>query len=380
MFNSWRLLQIASLPALLAACAAPAAQHPITPPLRPSTASESIRIGPASPDLQEPDEASADVTPGGQLRPDIRDFAEKLAAEKGLPRDRLVSALSTARFSPTVARLIAPAPGKKVVRSWTVYRSRVVEPKRIGWGVSFWHENQALLTRASQRFGVPSTIIAAIIGVETLYGRNMGSFRVIDALTTLGFDYPDPAKPERAAMFRDQLADFLILSIGQQRVDINTSGSFAGAIGMPQFMPGSIMRYAIDGDGDGHIDLTDSVDDAVMSVGNFLMQHGWQRGLPVFAPITLSPAAQSMADGGLAPKTDWNRLHAAGATASPADANAPWMAHPLGVIDLPDDQYGTAQYRTATENFFALTQYNRSYFYAASVADLAAAISRRINE
>jgi membrane-bound lytic murein transglycosylase B len=380
MFNSWRLLQLASLPALLAACAAPAAQHSPTAPPRIPSASESIRIGPAGPDLSGLDGETSELTPGGALRPDIRDFVEKLADEKGLSRDRLVSALSTARFSPTVARLIAPTAGKKVVRSWTVYRSRVVEPKRIGWGVNFWQENQSVLSRASQRFGVPSSIIVAIIGVETLYGRNMGSFRVIDALTTLAFDYPDPGKPERAAMFRDQLADFLILSIGQQRVDINSSGSFAGAIGMPQFMPGSIMRYAVDGDGDGHIDLTDSVDDAVMSVGNFLMQHGWQRGLPVFAPITLSPAAQTLADGGLTPTVDWNRLHGAGATLAPADAQSAWMERPLGVIDLPDDQDGTAQYRTATENFFAITQYNRSYFYAASVADLAGAISRRMDQ
>jgi membrane-bound lytic murein transglycosylase B len=327
------------------------------------------------------DDQSAVLTPSGQMRPEVLAYAQQLAGERGLPADRVTSALSDARYSATVARLITPAPGKKVSRSWITYRSRVVEPKRIAWGATFWEENRPTLERAAQRFGVPASIIVSIIGVETLYGRNMGSFRVLDALATLGFDYPDPSKPERAQMFLGQLGDFLTLTL-QGKLDLQTRGSYAGAIGMPQFMPGSIMRYAIDGDGDGRIDLADSPTDAIMSVGNFLMEHGWQRGLPVFAPVVLPANPADLVDGGLSPLRTWPQLQTAGAMAAPMASRtadiADWQQGPLGVIDLPEESAGTAQYRTATPNFFALTQYNRSYFYATSVADLAAAIQEKV--
>jgi len=205
----------------------------------------------------------------------------------------------------------------------------------------------------------------------------MGSFSVLDALTTLAFDYPDPNKPERAEMFRGQLADFITLSL-QDKLDMNAKGSYAGAIGMPQFMPGSIMRYAVDGDGDGHIRLNSSVNDAVMSVGNFLVEHGWLRGLPVFAPVLLPADPSALATGGLTPTQTWRTLQAAGARVSAGASTESWQDRPLGVVDLVEEARGTVQYRTATPNFFALTQYNRSYFYATAVADLAAELETRM--
>ncbi|WP_420042416.1 lytic murein transglycosylase B [Bordetella genomosp. 9] len=387
--------------ALLAGCST--AQHspgasalaagPNAPaPSVPDASVPRIRIGPppdqgaASTIGSEGDAAAADeqrsavTTPDGRMRPDVQAFIQQLATERGLPASQLSGALADARFSPTVARLIAPAPGRKISRSWLTYRSRVVEPKRIGWGMAFWQENADTLELAQQRYGVPASIIVAIIGVETLYGRNMGSFRVLDALSTLAFDYPDPNKPERAQMFQGQLADFLTLVL-QGKLSLQTLGSYAGAIGMPQFMPGSIMRYAVDGDADGHIDLANSPRDAILSVGNFLMQHGWERGRPIFAPVALPADAARLVDGGLAPTRTWPQLQAAGATAIPspmATGDVSWQSGMLGVIDLPEESAGTAEYRTATVNFFAVTQYNRSYFYAASVADLAAAIQARM--
>ena len=193
--------------------------------------------------------------------------------------------------------------------------------------MEFYNENRDLLNQAAQRFGVPAPIIASIIGVETLYGRNMGNFRVLDALTTLAFDYPDPDKPERAAMFRGQLGDFLTL-VMQGKLDLETRGSYAGAIGMPQFMPGSIMRYAVDGDDSGHIDLTNSTRDAILSVGSFLAQHGWQRGVPVFAPVTLPADPSALVDGGLVPKQSWNTISAAGGRLQPGASAVGWSAHP----------------------------------------------------
>ncbi len=383
MFICRRILQLATLPVLLAGCSttAPTATPPSQPAPVASASAGAVRIGPAmpAPPSAGEDGGPATLTAGGALRPEVRAFAESLAAERQLPLPPLLAALEGARYNATVARLILPsgASGKKVWRSWLTYRSRFVEPKRIGWGAQFYEENRALLNQAAQRFGVPAPIIASIIGVETLYGRNMGNFRVLDALATLAFDYPDPARPERAEMFRGQLADFLTL-VERGKLDLDTAGSYAGAIGMPQFMPGSIMRYAVDGDDNGHIDLSGNTYDAIMSVGSFLAQHGWQRGLPVFAPVALPPDPAPLADGGLVPRQTWESLHAAGATLLPGASAAGWSEQPLGVVDLVEEARGTAQYRVGTPNFFALTQYNRSYFYATAVADLAKEIEMRV--
>jgi membrane-bound lytic murein transglycosylase B len=383
MFICRRLLQLGTLSALLAGCSttAPTAPNSLAAQPAAATANTAIRIGPSTPTpgSELPDDAPATLTATGALRPEVRSFVEELAAERQLPLNPMVKALESSRYNATVSRLIAPAPpGKKIWRSWLTYRSRFVEPKRIGWGVDFYNENRDLLNQASQRFGVPAPIIASIIGVETLYGRNMGNFRVLDALATLAFDYPDPNKPERATMFRGQLADFLTL-VMKDKLDLETQGSYAGAIGMPQFMPTSIMHYAVDGDENGHIDLTNNTQDAIMSVGSFLAQHGWQRGLPVFAPVALPADPTALVDGGLEPKQSWATLSAAGARLQPGASATGWGSQPLGVVDLVEEARGTAQYRVGTPNFFALTKYNRSYFYATSVADLATEIEARVN-
>jgi membrane-bound lytic murein transglycosylase B len=384
MFICRRILQLGALSALLAGCSTTTPTAAPSSSLTSQTAQASgtapIRIGPSTPTPgpELADDAPATLTPSGALRPDVRTFVETLAAERQLPLAPMVSALESSRYNATVARLIAPSPpGKKVWRSWLTYRSRFVEPKRIAWGVEFYNENRDLLNQAAQRFGVPAPIIASIIGVETLYGRNMGNFRVLDALATLAFDYPDPAKPERATMFRTQLADFLTL-VMNDKLELETKGSYAGAIGMPQFMPTSVMHYAVDGDGNGHIDLTNNTRDAIMSVGSFLAQHGWQRGLPVFAPVALPPDPTSLVDGGLEPKQSWSTLTAAGSRLQPGASSDGWISQPLGVVDLVEEARGTAQYRVGTPNFFALTKYNRSYFYATSVADLATEIEARV--
>nr|WP_315845740.1 lytic murein transglycosylase B [uncultured Achromobacter sp.] len=382
MFICRRLLQLGTLSALLAGCSttAPTAPNSLAAQPAAATANTAIRIGPSTPTpgSELPDDAPATLTATGALRPEVRSFVEELAAERQLPLNPMVKALESSRYNATVSRLIAPSPpGKKIWRSWLTYRSRFVEPKRIGWGVDFYNENRDLLNQAAQRFGVPAPIIASIIGVETLYGRNMGNFRVLDALATLAFDYPDPNKPERATMFRGQLADFLTL-VMKDKLDLETRGSYAGAIGMPQFMPTSIMHYAVDGDENGHIDLTNNTQDAIMSVGSFLAQHGWQRGLPVFAPVALPPDPTALVDGGLEPKQSWATLSAAGARLQPGASATGWGSQPLGVVDLVEEARGTAQYRVGTPNFFALTKYNRSYFYATSVADLASEIEARV--
>jgi len=317
------------------------------------------------------------------IAPDaLQTYARHIAAERDLPAADVAALLQDARSNPTVARLIA-ATGmpRQTPRAWPLYRQRFVEPIRIRAGVAFWRAHQAALAQAQARYGVPAAVIVAIIGVETLYGRQTGDFRVLDTLATLAFHHPEPQRPDRVQLFRDQLADLIELHIAGQLDATTLHGSFAGAIGVPQFMPGSIRRYAVDGDGDGRIDLHGSAADIVMSVANFLREHGWLPGLPVFAPVLLPEQPAALVTGGLTATHDWPQLQAAGARVQDASIEARWQQVPLGVIDLVDARTELVQteYRVATPNFFALTQYNRSYFYAAAVADLAAALQNRMD-
>jgi len=310
-------------------------------------------------------------------RATMQRFGVELAAQRQLAEPKVLQLLDEARYNPTVARIVAPvAPGQtRAPRSWATYRGRVVEPIRIAQGQAFMQQYAAELDRASARYGVPQNVIAAIIGVETLYGKSQGTFRVLDSLATLGFDYPDAARPDRAEMFRGQLADLIELDL-TGRVDARTlKGSFAGAVGIPQFMPGSIKRFAVSARGAQEINLSSNMADAIASVANFLVEHGWQRGLPIFVPVRLPASADKLVDGGLKPTLDWPQLQAAGAKLAPGAKDAPWMRAALGIIDLPEETAGTVELRTATQNFFTITLYNRSYFYAASVADLAAALA-----
>jgi membrane-bound lytic murein transglycosylase B len=309
----------------------------------------------------------------------LRAFGVELAANRKLSEADVLKLIEQVRYNPTVVRIVTPpAVGQpRVPRSWANYRGRFVEPIRINQGKAFMTQYAAQLNRTAERYGVPQTIIAAIIGVETLYGKSQGTFRVLDALASLGFDYPDPKRPDRAAMFRGQFADLIELDLAGRLDALSVKGSYAGAIGIPQFMPGSIKRFAVSADGGQQIDLSNNMADAIASVANFLVEHGWQRGLPVFAPVVLPDSADKLVDGGLVPNLDWPQLRAAGAKLAPGAQETAWSRAPLGVIDLPEERAGRVELRTATQNFFALTQYNRSYFYAASVADLAKELETR---
>ena len=360
MFKPVGFLQ-AALVALLTACSA-------TPATRQATEAPSAATGP-TPNTTLP----APGEPAAALDADEKTYARQIAQTRQIPISHVEQRLSQARYNARVAELISPAKTARIRRSWPVYRQRVVEPVRIRAGVRFWQEHQATLEHTARQYGVPASVIVAIIGVETVYGRHTGGFPVLDTLYTLSFRHPEPARPERVQMFREQLADLIELDYAGQLDAAQVRGSFAGAMGLPQFMPGSLMRYAVDGDGDKRIDLHGSVADAVASVANFLIEHGWQPGLPVFAPVQLPANPGELVAGGLAPTLTWQELQAAHA-ATGAAPGAAWQAHKLGVIDLVDEPRQRVEYRTATPNFFAITHYNRSYFYAASVADLAQAL------
>lgn len=387
MLCTRRLLQLGLLATLLSGCTTPPSgtgqtsatgQPPTTS--TPSNANASnASIGAAKTPASTTgrfDPVSRPQTESAR-RATMQRFGVELAAQRQLTEQKVLQLLDEARYNPTVARIVAPvAPGQtRAPRSWATYRGRVVEPIRVAQGQAFMQQYAAELDRASARYGVPQNIIAAIIGVETLYGKSQGTFRVLDSLATLGFDYPDAARPDRAEMFRGQLADLIELDL-TGRVDARTlKGSFAGAVGIPQFMPGSIKRFAVSARGAQEINLSSNMADAIASVANFLVEHGWQRGLPIFVPVRLPASADKLVDGGLKPTLDWPQLQAAGAKLAPGAKDAPWMRAALGIIDLPEETAGTVELRTATQNFFTITLYNRSYFYATSVADLATALA-----
>ncbi|SUA60081.1 Membrane-bound lytic murein transglycosylase B precursor [Oligella urethralis] len=298
------------------------------------------------------------------------EFIQEVAERYQIPQQHVSNLVHSAQINAQTQRLMAPSSKGRVKRSWTTYRNRVMDPIRVRGGQGFMQRNASTLRQVEQHYGVPKEIIGSIIGVETVYGKYMGDFRLLDALYTLGFYHPDPNRPDRHQSFRNQLAALIKLDHQGKLSAQSELGSFAGATGLPQFMPISIMHFAVDGDGDGRIDLRHSEVDAIHSVANFLVKHGWQRGMPVFAPASLPSNPAAVEGKGLEPTLTWQELQAQGSTSKVA--NATWQnGRVLGVINLMDETSGRNEYRIATQNFFAITKYNNSYFYAASVADFA---------
>ena len=294
-------------------------------------------------------------------REDVRAFAAEMAQAHGFSAARLLALFG--RLSPNAAVLKAIAPPTEPARrSWQDYRARFVEPRRIQAGRRFWQQHAAALAKARAVFGVPEEIIVAIIGVESFYGREPGRFSAFQALATLAFDYPP-----RAELFRQELEELLLLARQEKRSPLAYRGSYAGALGLPQFLPSSIRHLGVDFDGDGDIDVIDSPWDAIGSVANFLHQHGWQEDGPISVPGTVAGDPAFLLAEGIKPQRLPAEMEAFGVQAE----NAP--AQPAALIDLPTPD-AQVEYRLGFRNFYALTRYNRSNFYAAAVADLAAAI------
>lgn len=305
-------------------------------------------------------------------RADVQAFIEEMVSEQNYNRAALVRAFAAARFQPRIIEamqrpLLAPP-------KWYEYAPPLVSRARVDGGLAYWDAHAADLARAEERFGVPPEIIVAIIGIETTYGRNTGNHRAIDALATLAFDYP-----RRAAFFRGELKQFLLLA-REQNVDPTVpKGSFAGALGVPQFMPGSYREFAIDFDGDGHVDLWTSPADIVGSVGSYLARHDWQRGQPVLLPAAIAednlPAVQRRLDGGISERRSAEAWSVDGVAAS----GAPWnlAPDPVALLMLEErdaDGVEGASYWIACHNFYVLTRYNRSRLYATAVHELATLI------
>lgn len=323
-----------------------------------------------------------------EKKPDsLAPFLEKVSQDHGIPLKDLQLAFDDAKTIPSIKKLVMPPP-VGFQKNWKVYRSRFVEPKRLAAGQQFWKKHRTFIDATANKTGVPAEVIVSIIGVETIYGKHMGGFSVRDTLITLGFDYPNtPNRSSRETLFKNQLEDLILLCRAENREAtpfkkcLNQLGSYAGAIGLPQFMPGSIRRFAVDGNNDGRIDLRNSPEDAIASVANFLKAHGWVTGEPIYLDIQSNEEvidlAKKLADGEPKAKLklgDLTKDQMILKTELPDTT-------PSLVVDLPspDGNGGTeVKYVVGLRNFIAICDYNRSFFYAQSVAEFAQALRGEI--
>ena len=311
-------------------------------------------------------------------RAEALQWAEEAASRLDLPAPWVRQHIGQARRIPLIEQLVLPAPSP-TVKNWAAYRSRFIEPRRIEAGVAFWQRHQATLTRAEQTYGVPASIIVGILGVETLYGQHMGNFRILDALATLSFDFPQahPRARERQAFFRGELEHFLRMAQRSGADPQSWRGSYAGAMGMPQFMPSSWSHFAVDFDSDGRIDLWNSTADAIGSVANYFQAFQWKTGLPTHYPVIL-PAGQVDLEALLAPDI-LPTFSVESFTAKGAQLSGAALQHPgqLALIELRNGE-DAPSYVAGTENFYAITRYNWSSYYAMAVIELGQAVAERM--
>jgi membrane-bound lytic murein transglycosylase B len=304
---------------------------------------------------------------GYAARPEVRAFVRDLVERHAFAEGELLGVFARVRPVDPILQAIA-APADKV-RSWQEYREIFVNERRVSGGLEFWRRHAAALERAEREYGVPAEYIVGIIGVETLYGRNTGRWRVIEALSTLAFDHPP-----RSAFFREELRNYLLLARDEGMDVFALRGSYAGAFGIPQFMPGSARRFAVDFDGNGSIDLNGSASDAVGSVANYLRSHGWRPGAGVIYRARVEDDSyRAFADGGVLPRHPVEELARAGvhAVGMPESHVADkGVLIELATPGKPSD------FRIGLQNFYVLTRYNRSAFYATAVADLAAELKK----
>ncbi|MEL7310543.1 MAG: lytic murein transglycosylase B [Pseudomonadota bacterium] len=311
---------------------------------------------------------SASATALDTDRDDVASFIDALVTEENFAREELVALLQNAEVKPKILEAISRPAEKR--KAWHEYRDIFIQDKRINAGVEFWNTHAETIDRISQETGVPGEILVGIIGVETYYGRITGSYRVLDALVTLGFDYPP-----RAKFFRKELREFLLLA-REESVPVDAAlGSYAGAMGSPQFIPSSYRAYAVDADDDGRRDLFDSWTDILGSVANYFVRHRWQAGEPVVAPAAL--------DGEFSGEIPSKNLLKADSTVGELervgvviDASQPLAADmPARLIAMEGKQ--GPEYRVGLHNFYVITRYNRSAMYALAVWQLGNEVASR---
>ena len=296
--------------------------------------------------------------------PEVQAFIQEMHAQHGFDATELSQWFADVYPNQDVLSAISPAAVPELQRNWQRYRSRFINERSLKQGLRFWQANRVELARAEAIYGVPREIIVAIIGIETRYGRNMGKFGVLEALATLAFEYPP-----RADFFRSELEQFLLMARENGADPLDYKGSYAGAIGIPQFMPSSQRNYAVDFDEDGRIDLRRSVADAIGSAAHFLAKHGWQPQTPIAMPVHITADPTALIALGIKPSIYLYELPDQGVIFLSNDAKAlPNL--PVALIDLVTPKQAT-EYWIGFDNFYVITRYNRSSFYAMSVFQLA---------
>jgi len=299
-------------------------------------------------------------------RADVKDFIAHMADTSSFKKRQLRKLLKAAQSQPAIIEAM-DRPAEKS-KQWLEYRPIFVSERRIREGTDFWIAHRQALDRASVRSGVAPEYLAAILGVETYYGRQTGSYRVLDALVTLAFDYP-----ARAKFFRDELEQFLLLTRDARLDPSSVKGSYAGAMGAPQFMPSNYRRYAVDADADGHIDLWTNWPDVCASVGNYLKEHGWNAGEPVLSEATVAPDKTPELDGRkLALSETVGSLRTKGVNFDSS------LAEDAPALLIAADDTDGVHWRVGFNNFYVITRYNHSALYAMAVYELAAAVKQRI--
>jgi len=298
-------------------------------------------------------------------RPDVHEFINKMSEKHDFDREELCELFSNVKYEPQIFKTLEkPHEGKAT--PWYTYQAIFITPKRAKEGAEFWKANEKTLAKVEKEYGVPAEIIVAIIGVETRYGQNKGSYRVIDALTNLAFDYP-----RRAEYFRGELEEYLLLSREQNLNPLEPVGSYAGAIGEPQFMPSSYRLYGIDFSGEHHADLCNNNADVIASVANYFKKHGWKTGEPIVirAHVTGSEYSHFITKR-LKPIWSIEELSKHGVTAQKG------VSPKTPVVFMLFEGKCGPEYWLGCKNFYAITRYNSSRYYAMAVYQLSQKIAQ----
>jgi membrane-bound lytic murein transglycosylase B len=307
----------------------------------------------------------------------VKALAAELAQQRGLPKAWVQQQIASARLLPQVQQMILPATSP-AAKNWGAYRARFLEPQRIQAGLAFWQSHAEELSRAERTYGVPARYIVGILGVETYFGQHQGQFKVLDALATLSLAFPAEHRQaeERRQFFKSELGFHL-----QQRFKdpslTNPLGSYAGASGWPQFMPSSIAKFAVDFDQDGHVNLGKSPADAIGSVAHYFQAYGWQSGMPTHFEVDVQ-ASESDLNALLAPDIvpSWSATYLIDKKIGLSEQGRQF-AGPLALVEL-NNGGEPSSFVAGTDNFFVVTRYNRSSYYALAVIELGEAIEKAI--
>ena len=299
---------------------------------------------------------------------ELDEFVDTMVQQEGFSRNALRPLFDKVEFQPRIIELMS-RPAEKSL-TWAEYRTLLINDRRVAAGAAFWQKNRAILTRAQEKYGVPIPIILGILGIETSFGQNTGSFRVIDALSTLGFAYP-----KRASFFKKELKEFLLLTREQKFDSLQLTGSYAGAMGLPQFMPSSYRAYAVDFDGSGQADIWNSFADAIGSIAAYLSRHGWAEGAPIAVQASVSgPQYEKFISSTARPKETIDQARKLGWKAAQPPA-AGTKVRGLRLTGRDGEEHWLT-----LNNFYVITRYNKSDLYAMAVYQLGQDIEKKLGQ